>query len=342
MAFEMETGPENVVNIKVVGVGGGGNNVVNRMVRSGTKGVDFVAVNTDKQVLNASSATYKIQIGEKLTHGKGAGSNPEVGQKAAEESRNQLTKALEGTDMVFITAGMGGGTGTGAAPVVAEIARELGVLTVGVVTKPFSFEGRRRMMQAEKGVEELRTVIDGTRNLGLRATLDLDVSLARGLNYYTGTIIEVKALDTPIGSITGGGRYDNLTGVFGAPGLSGVGISFGADRIYDVMTTLNLFPEGTDSGAQVMFANLGVDEAAAALRLAAALRRQGIAVEVYPDAAKMKKQMAWADAAAVPYVAIIGSNELAAGTVTLRNMRSGDQSTVSAADIDVLAATIKA
>ena len=160
MAFEMETGPENVVNIKVVGVGGGGNNVVNRMVRSGTKGVDFVAVNTDKQVLNASNATYKIQIGEKLTHGKGAGSNPEVGQKAAEESRNQLTKALEGTDMVFITAGMGGGTGTGAAPVVAEIARELGVLTVGVVTKPFSFEGRRRMMQAEKGVEELRSRVD--------------------------------------------------------------------------------------------------------------------------------------------------------------------------------------
>ena len=160
MAFEMETGPENVVNIKVVGVGGGGNNVVNRMVRTGTKGVDFVAVNTDKQVLNASSATYKIQIGEKLTHGKGAGSNPEVGQKAAEESRNQLTKALEGTDMVFITAGMGGGTGTGAAPVVAEIARELGVLTVGVVTKPFSFEGRRRMMQAEKGVEELRSRVD--------------------------------------------------------------------------------------------------------------------------------------------------------------------------------------
>ena len=142
MAFEMETGPENVVNIKVVGVGGGGNNVVNRMVRSGTKGVDFVAVNTDKQVLNASSATYKIQIGEKLTHGKGAGSNPEVGQKAAEESRNQLTKSLEGTDMVFITAGMGGGgTGTGAAPVVAEIARELGVLTVGVVTKPLLLRG---------------------------------------------------------------------------------------------------------------------------------------------------------------------------------------------------------
>ena len=160
MAFEMETGPENVVNIKVVGVGGGGNNVVNRMVRTGTKGVDFVAVNTDKQVLNASSATYKIQIGEKLTHGKGAGSNPEVGQKAAEESRTQLSKALEDTDMVFITAGMGGGTGTGAAPVVAEIAREQGVLTVGVVTKPFGFEGQKRMRAAEAGIEQLRGKVD--------------------------------------------------------------------------------------------------------------------------------------------------------------------------------------
>ena len=160
MAFEMETGPENVVNIKVVGVGGGGNNVVNRMVRTGTKGVDFVAVNTDKQVLNASSATYKIQIGEKLTHGKGAGSNPEVGQKAAEESRNQLTKALEGTDMVFITAGMGGGTGTGAAPVVAEVAHDLGILTVGIVTKPFSFEGKRKMGLAEQGIANLLMHVD--------------------------------------------------------------------------------------------------------------------------------------------------------------------------------------
>ena len=160
MAFGLETGPENVVSIKVVGVGGGGNNVVNRMVRSGAQGVDFVAVNTDKQALNASSATYKIQIGEKLTGGKGAGSNPDVGRKAAEESRNQMAKALENTDMVFITAGMGGGTGTGAAPVVAEIAREAGILTVGVVTKPFGFEGRRRMTQAEQGIEELRSKVD--------------------------------------------------------------------------------------------------------------------------------------------------------------------------------------
>ena len=160
MAFGLDTGVENVVRIKVIGVGGGGNNVVNRMVRSGTRGVDFVAVNTDKQALNVSSATYKIQIGEKLTHGQGAGSDPEVGRKSAEESRAQISKALEDTDMVFITAGMGGGTGTGGAPIVAEITREQGILTVGVVTKPFGFEGRRRMQQAEKGIEELQGKVD--------------------------------------------------------------------------------------------------------------------------------------------------------------------------------------
>ena len=160
MAFGLESSPDTVVNIKVIGVGGAGNNVVNRMVSSGTKGVDFVAVNTDKQALNISSAAYKIQIGEMLTHGQGAGSDPEVGRKSAEESRNQIAKALEETDMVFITAGMGGGTGTGAAPIVAELAKELDILTVGVVTKPFGFEGRRRMQQAEGGIEELRTKVD--------------------------------------------------------------------------------------------------------------------------------------------------------------------------------------
>ena len=160
MAFGLETGPESVVNIKVIGVGGGGNNVVNRMVRSGTKGVEFVAVNTDKQALNVSSATSKIQIGEKLTHGQGAGSDPEVGRKSAEESRNQIAKALEDTDMVFITAGMGGGTGTGGAPIVAEIAKEMDILTVAVVTKPFGFEGRRRMQQAESGIAELKDKVD--------------------------------------------------------------------------------------------------------------------------------------------------------------------------------------
>ena len=160
MAFGLETGPDTVVNIKVIGVGGGGNNVVNRMVRSGAKGVDFVAVNTDKQALNVSSANYKIQIGEKLTHGQGAGSDPEVGRKSAEESRNQIAKALEDTDMVFITAGMGGGTGTGGAPIVAEIAKEMDILTVAVVTKPFGFEGRRRMQQAEAGIAELQDKVD--------------------------------------------------------------------------------------------------------------------------------------------------------------------------------------
>ena len=160
MRFELATDTANVTRIKVIGVGGGGNNVVNRMVRSGVSGVDFVAINTDKQALNVSSAGYKIQIGEKLTHGQGAGSDPEIGRKSAEESRSQITKALEDTDMVFITAGMGGGTGTGAAPIVAEAAKEQGILTVGVVTKPFGFEGRRRMMQAEKGIEDLRGKVD--------------------------------------------------------------------------------------------------------------------------------------------------------------------------------------
>ena len=160
MAFGMDMGPDSVVNIKVIGVGGGGNNVVNRMVRTGTKGVDFIAINTDKQALTVSAATYKIQIGEKLTNGQGAGSDPEVGRKSAEENRNQISKALEDADMVFITAGMGGGTGTGAAPKVAQIAREQGALTVGIVTKPFAFEGKRRMEQAEKGIAALREQVD--------------------------------------------------------------------------------------------------------------------------------------------------------------------------------------
>ena len=160
MAFGLDMGPDSVVNIKVIGVGGGGNNVVNRMVRTGTKGVEFIAVNTDKQALAVSSATNKIQIGEKLTNGQGAGSDPEVGRKSAEENRNQITKALEDADMVFITAGMGGGTGTGAAPIVADIAKEMGILTVGVVTKPFRFEGMRRMRQAEAGITELRDRVD--------------------------------------------------------------------------------------------------------------------------------------------------------------------------------------
>ncbi len=160
MSFEIANDIENNVQIKIIGVGGGGGNAVDRMVTVGVHGVEFIAVNTDKQALNRSKASQKIQIGEKVTHGKGAGSKPEIGQKSADESREAITAAIRGSDMVFITAGMGGGTGTGAAPVVAEIARDMGILTVGVVTKPFAFEGRRRMEQAEKGIAALREHVD--------------------------------------------------------------------------------------------------------------------------------------------------------------------------------------
>lgn len=160
MAFVLDEEMQNVTNIKVIGVGGGGGNAVNRMVESGLSGVEFVAMNTDQQALLNSKATQKVQLGAKLTKGRGAGADPEIGQRAAEESKDEITNALKGAQMVFITAGMGGGTGTGGAPIVAEIAREAGILTVGVVTKPFGFEGRRRMTQAEAGIEELKTKVD--------------------------------------------------------------------------------------------------------------------------------------------------------------------------------------
>ena len=181
MDFKAETGPENVVTIKVVGVGGAGNNVVNRMVKAGTQGVEFIAINTDKQALAVSNANQKIQIGEKMTRGQGAGSDPDIGKRSAEESRNNIAKAIEDADMVFITAGMGGGTGTGAAPVVAEIAREAGILTVGVVTKPFKFEGKRRMDQANMGIKELLSRVDSLLiipNDRLKYATDQKVTLA--------------------------------------------------------------------------------------------------------------------------------------------------------------------
>ena len=183
------------------------------------------------------------------------------------------------------------------------------------------------------GVEELRAVVSGVESLGMKAQLVLDVSLARGLKYYTGTIIEVKALDVQIGSITGGGRYDNLTGVFGMSGLSGVGISFGADRIYDVLNTLDLYPENTSAASKVIFLNLGADESTVSLKAAKMLRASGIAAEVYPDTVKMKKQMAYADAMRIPFVAIIGETELESGTVTLKDMEAGNQETVALDDL---------
>ncbi|MCM1292730.1 MAG: histidine--tRNA ligase [Bacteroides sp.] len=190
--------------------------------------------------------------------------------------------------------------------------------------------------EGEKGIDELSQVINATRDLGLRAELDLDVSLARGLNYYTGTIIEVKALDVAIGSITGGGRYDNLTGVFGLPGLSGVGISFGADRIYDVLNALDLYPREAALSTTVMFVNLGEKEAAQSMKVMKALRLAGISCEIYPDTAKMKKQMSRANTLGIPFVAIIGESEMEQHKLTLKNMTTGEQSLVTpeeAADI---------
>ncbi len=160
MSFELDEALDSGVCIKVVGVGGGGNNAVNRMVATEIRGVEFICINTDKQVLVNSGATQKVTIGEKITRGHGAGANPEVGKRAAEENIDDIKNALAGADMVFITAGMGGGTGTGAAPIVAKVAREMNILTVGIVTKPFGFEGKRRMDQAEVGIEALREFVD--------------------------------------------------------------------------------------------------------------------------------------------------------------------------------------
>lgn len=179
-----------------------------------------------------------------------------------------------------------------------------------------------------KGIEELKFIVNRTNDLGLNAKLDLDVSLARGLNYYTGAIIEVKALDVAIGSITGGGRYDNLTGVFGMPDVSGVGISFGADRIYDVLNALDLYPETTTRSTAVLFLNLGEEEAVKSMEIIKRLREAGISAEIYPDSAKMKKQMTFANDANVRFVAIIGSTELEENTVTVKNMDNGTQERV--------------
>lgn len=185
---------------------------------------------------------------------------------------------------------------------------------------------------AIQGIAELREVISGVEALGLKAILELDVSLARGLNYYTGTIIEVKARDVEIGSITGGGRYDNLTGVFGMPGLSGVGISFGADRIYDVLNALDLYPSEAASGTQVMFVNFGKAETAAAMKMLKQMREAGIRGEIYPDCFKMKKQMGRADALSIPFVAIVGETEMAEGKLTLKNMATGEQQLLTPAE----------
>lgn len=180
-----------------------------------------------------------------------------------------------------------------------------------------------------KGVEESEFILKTIAGLGIKSEVELDLTLARGLNYYTGAIFEVKALDVQIGSISGGGRYDNLTGVFGMDGMSGVGISFGADRIYDVLNQLDLYPKEAVNGTQLLFVNFGEAEAAAVLPILAKVRAAGIRAEIYPDSAKMKKQMSYANAKMVPFVAIVGENEMKEGKVTLKNMASGEQSLVT-------------
>lgn len=184
-----------------------------------------------------------------------------------------------------------------------------------------------------KGIEELRYILKVASTTGIKNELQLDLTLARGLNYYTGAIFEVKALDTPMGSITGGGRYDNLTGIFGMPGISGVGISFGADRIYDVLNALDLYPKEITTNTQLLFINFGEAETAYSMPIVAEARANGIRTEMYPDAVKMKKQMNYANANAIPFVALAGDDEIKNGVVTLKNMESGEQKQVGVAEL---------
>ncbi len=184
-----------------------------------------------------------------------------------------------------------------------------------------------------KGVEETKFILDCLKTCGLKNEMQLDLTLARGLNYYTGAIFEVKALDTPMGSITGGGRYDNLTGIFGMPGLSGVGISFGADRIYDVLNALDLYPHEAVQSTQLLFINFGERETAYCLPLVAKARQAGIRTEMYPDKAKMKKQMSYANAKGIAYVALAGENEIASNQLTLKNMTTGEQKLIDAGQL---------
>jgi len=291
MAFGLDTGPESVVKIKVIGVGGGGSNVVNRMVRIGVQGVEFIAVNTDKQALNVSSANLKIQIGEKITGGKGAGSDPEVGRKSAEESKAVIAKALEGTDMVFITAGMGGGTGTGAAPIVADIAKEAGILTVGVVTKPFRFEGNRRMQQAELGIAELKDKVDSLviiPNERLKYATDQKITFANGFEIADDVLRQAVQSISDIIRNTGYINLDfaDVTAVMKDAGMAhmGVGRAAGKNKAEEAarMAISSPLLETSINGARGVLINitgcpdLGMEE----VEIAADLVREA----VHPDA----------------------------------------------------------
>ena len=235
MGFEFEMDYDSVV--KVIGVGGGGNNAVNRMVTSGLQGVEFIAINTDKQALNRSEASVKIQVGTKLTKGQGAGSRPEIGRKAAEESREDINKALEGADMVFITAGMGGGTGTGGAPVVAQIAREMGILTVGVVTRPFGFEGKKRMEQANAGIDQLKENVDSLiviPNERLKYVSDQKISFKNAFEIADNVLHQAVASISELITVPGLINLDfaDVTSIMKGAGFAhmGVGSAAGKDK----------------------------------------------------------------------------------------------------------------
>ncbi len=282
MSFSLEQGPDNVVTIKVVGVGGAGNNVVNRMVKSGTQGVEFIAVNTDKPALSNSCADQKIQIGEKLTHGQGAGANPEVGRKAAEESRNNITKAIEGADMVFLAAGMGGGTGTGACPIIADVAKEAGVLTVGVVTKPFAFEGKKRMEQANVGIQNLLGKVDSLLiipNDRLKHATDQKLTFANAFEIADDVLLQAVQSISELIKNTGFINLDfaDVTSVMKDAGFAhmGVGHAAGKGKAADAARTAISSPlmETSINGAKGVLINItgsvdiGLDDIEAAAGL---------------------------------------------------------------------------
>ena len=269
MDYRTENGPENVVTIKVIGVGGAGNNVVNRMVKSGTQGVEFIAVNTDRQALSVSNADQKIQIGEKITKGQGAGSDPDIGKRAAEESRNNIAKAMENADMVFITAGMGGGTGTGAGPTVAEIARESGCLTVGVVTKPFKFEGKKRMDQANSGIQELLTKVDSLLiipNDRLKFATDQKITLANAFEIADDVLQQAVSSISDLIKNTGFINLDfaDVTCIMKDAGFAhmGVGHAAGKGKAEDAarMAVSSPLMETSINGARGVLINISVSE----------------------------------------------------------------------------------
>ncbi|MBE6931473.1 MAG: cell division protein FtsZ [Ruminococcaceae bacterium] len=235
MGFEFDNGTDNVVNIKVIGVGGGGGNAVERMLGSGLQGVEFVTINTDKKALLHSASPRKLQIGEKLTKGFGAGSNPEVGKKAAEETRSELSKLLETTDMVFITAGMGGGTGTGAAPVVAEVAKERDILTIGVVTRPFDFEGRKRYDQAERGISEMHGKVDALiviPNDRLKLVSEQRITFKNAFEIADNVLLQAIQSISDLITMEGIINLDfaDVTAIMKGAGYAHMGVGYGAGR----------------------------------------------------------------------------------------------------------------